>query len=191
MAESLHGPLAQAGPYEAAELAVERMLRGMLIYFRDEPAKGAQAPLRGARIDLGHVALPRLYGRLGDSGTQPASMKTLREDADRIVVLGSGHRFDNDAGPEYVQVEVVTETHYNAGTPAEALQRHEERVAAVRGILSGAGREGTVALAQANAADSSWTIYGWENLGAEAGFEEGAWTMTERVEVVMGLTGTS
>ena len=104
-------------------------------------------------------------------------------------MAAQSHRWDPDGGPEYVELEFVVETAAGRGARGDVLAKHEKRVAAVRGILSGAGRAGSVALAQFAAGDASWTVYGWENGLATVGFEEGAWTNSQLVTVAMGLSG--
>lgn len=188
MANSSFGPLAQAGPYELAEMAAERMLVGMLGWFADESGSPMQRPLEGAEILPGHKAAPLIFGGWSQAGT--ADEDTAAGKGSRIIVAASSHRWDEDGGPEYVTVEFRTETAGLMGGEAAQLALHEERAAAIRGILSVAGRQGTGAIAKANEESTQWTIDGWVRVGdAQVSFEDRHWVVSEQVEVTMRCTG--
>lgn len=166
------------------------MLVGMLGWFADSSGTAAQRPLNGATILEGHKAAPLVFGSWSQEGT--ADEAAAAAAGSRIIVVASSHRWDPDGGPEFVTVEFRTETSCLAAGGATQLALHEKRAAAVRGILSVAGRQGSSAIARANTFDSSWAIDGWERVGdSQVAFEERHWVVSEQVEVAMRLTGSA
>ena len=170
--------LANGGPWVTFERCVERAFAAVVGDFAAEDG----GPLEGVTVYEGHRGLPKVFGGWNtEDGTEEFSDVVAA--ASHIVLLATGR--EDAEGEEVCELAVIVATSMHDGTSADRVTLHEQRVAAMRGILSdGACQEtGTDSMLDRLAtADSDAVILGWDRKEgpAEVEYANGKWIATER-----------
>jgi hypothetical protein len=170
--------LANGGPWVTFERCVERAFARVVAEFVAE----VDGPLEGVTVYEGHRGLPKIFGGWNtEDGTETFADVAAR--ASHIILLASGR--EDQEGEEVCELTVIVATSTHDGDPDDQCDKHEQRVAAMRGLLSdGASEEsGTDSLMDRLAGvQAAVRITGFERREgpAEMEFTGGRWVATER-----------
>lgn len=170
--------LANGGPWVTFERCVERAFAAVIGDFAAEDG----GPLDGVTVYEGHRGLPKVFGGWNtEDGTEEFSDVVAA--ASHIVLLATGR--EDAEGEELCELAVIVVTSLHDGEAAGQVTLHEQRVAAMRGILSDGACQETGSgsmLDRLATADSDAVILGWERKEgpSEVEFQAGKWIATER-----------
>lgn len=173
--------LVRTGPWVTFERCVERAFAAVA----GEMAEEIGGPLEAATIYEGHRGLPKIFGGWSTNGEAPEFAEVVARSS-QILLVATGR--EDMEGEEVCELAVVVATTVLDGDPEAQLELHEQRVAAMRGMMSdGACQEGGVdgMLARVNAAQRAVVIAGWARKPGPAEMEYAGqrWIATERYVV--------